>query len=150
MKILVAGASGALGRPLITRLHEAGHDVWGLASRRASLDAITAPGAHAINGNAMDYSGIFTILEQLRPDVVIDQLTSLPASPFDLANRLAADRHLRLEGGGNLFAAAQDCQGTRYIQQSWGFYLDTNGPLATEESPLRTHAPGDIGESARM
>ncbi|MBO1328003.1 NAD(P)-dependent oxidoreductase [Acetobacter suratthaniensis] len=150
MKILVAGASGALGRPLITRLHEAGHDVWGLASRPESLDAMTARGAHAINGNAMDRAGIFTILEQLRPDVVIDQLTSLPASPFDLANRLAADRHLRLEGGGNLFAAAQACQVTRYIQQSCGFYLDTNGPLATEASRLRTHAPGNIGESARM
>lgn len=29
MKVLVVGASGALGRPLITRLLDAGHEVWG-------------------------------------------------------------------------------------------------------------------------
>lgn len=40
MKVLVAGASGALGRPLITRLLDAGHEVWGLAHRPDSLEAI--------------------------------------------------------------------------------------------------------------
>ncbi|MFT8369437.1 MAG: NAD(P)-dependent oxidoreductase [Acetobacter papayae] len=150
MKILVAGASGALGRPLITRLRDAGHEVWGLANRVESLETIEAHGGHPIKANALDRSGLFAVLEQIRPDVVIDQLTSLPASPFDLPNRLAADRQLRLEGGGNLFDAAQAWKVKRYIQQSCGFYLDGNDTLATETSPLRIHAPGNIGESARM
>ncbi|GBQ88175.1 nucleoside-diphosphate-sugar epimerase [Gluconacetobacter johannae DSM 13595] len=150
MKVLVAGASGALGRPLIARLRNAGHEVWGLAHRPESLKVVEMLGAHPVKGNALDRSGIFTLLEQIRPEAVIDQLTSLPASPFDLPKRLPADRKLRLEGGGHLFEAARTWKVQRYIQQSCGFYLDGEGELATEASPLRIGAPGTIGESARM
>ena len=150
MKVFVAGASGALGRPLITRLREAGHDVWGLAHRPESLKAVEQLGAHSVRGNALDRDSIFACVEQIRPDVVIDQLTSLPASPFDLPERLPADRTLRLEGGGNLFDAAQAGGVQRYIQQLSGFYLDGGDGLAAEASPLRVTAPGTIGESARM
>lgn len=150
MKVLVAGASGALGRPLIARLRHAGHEVWGLAHRPASLEAIERLGAHPVQGDALDRSGVFALLERIRPEAVIDQLTSLPASPFDLPRRLPADRRLRLEGGGNLLDAAQTWKVRRYIQQSCGFYLDGAGALATESSPPRIGAPGTIGESARM
>lgn len=150
MKILVAGASGALGRPLITRLRGAGHDVWGLAHRPESLVAIEQLGAFSVKGNALDRESVFAVVERIRPDVVIDQLTSLPASPFDLPTRLPADRRLRLEGGGHLFEAARMYQVRRYIQQSCGFYLDGGTGLATEASSLRINAPGTIGESSRM
>lgn len=150
MKVLVAGASGALGQPLIKRLRAAGHEVWGLAQRPESLDAIERLGAYPVKSNALDRSDVFAVLEKIRPDTVIDQLTSLPASPFDLPKRLPADRKLRLEGGGNLFDAAQTWKVKRYIQQSCGFYLDGKGQLSTESSPLRTVAPGSIGESSRM
>lgn len=150
MKILVAGASGALGRPLLAQLRQAGHTVWGMAQSAQGLAAIKALGAEAVQGNALDRSGVFAIMDQLRPDCVVDQLTSLPASPFDLPQRLPADRALRLQGGGNLFDAAQACGVGRYIQQSCGFYLDGAGGLADETALLKIAAPGHIGESARM
>ena len=150
MKVFVAGASGAVGRPLITRLKDAGHAVWGLAHRPGSLRAIEQLGASPVAGNALERESIFALIEHIRPDVVIDQLTSLPASPFDLPQRLPADRKLRLEGGRNLFEAAQAFHVKRYIQQLSGFYLDGGHGLATEFSPLRTSAPGTIGDSARM
>ncbi|MCE2575255.1 NAD(P)-dependent oxidoreductase [Komagataeibacter sp. FNDCR2] len=150
MKVLVAGASGALGRPLITRLQDAGHEVWGLAHRPDSLEAIERLGACPVKADALDRAGIFTLVEQIRPEVVIDQLTSLPASPFDLSARIPADCRLRLEGGSHLFDAARTWHVRRYIQQLSGFYLDGGEELATEASPLRVNAPGTIGESARM
>lgn len=154
MKVLVAGASGALGRPLLTRLRDAGHEVWGMAHRAESLGVIGGPGVHPVAGDALDRDGVRALLARIGPDVVIDQLTSLPASPADLPRRLPADRTLRLVGGGNLFDAAQACGVRRYIQQSCGFYLDAGqggqAGLATEASPPRIDAPGHIGESARM
>lgn len=150
MKVLVAGASGALGRPLITRLLDAGHEVWGLAHRPDSLEAIKRLGAYPMKADALDRASIFTLMEQVRPDVVIDQLTSLPTSPFDLSARIAADCRLRLEGGGHLFDAARHSGVQRYLQQLSGFYLDGGEKLATETSSLRINAPGTIGESARM
>lgn len=150
MKIFLAGASGALGQPLIRRLQDAGHEVWGLAHRSDSLKIIEKLGAHPVKGDALNEVNIFELIERVRPDVVIDQLTSLPSSPFDLAQRLPADRRLRLEGGGYLFKAAQTFHVQRYIQQLSGFYLDSESGLATETSPLRINAPGTIGDSARM
>lgn len=150
MKVLVAGASGALGRPLITRLMDAGHEVWGLAHRSNSLEAIEKLGACPVKADALDRTDIFTLVEQIRPEVVIDQLTSLPASPFDLSARIPTDCRLRLEGGGHLFEAARHSGVQRYLQQLSGFYLDGGEKLATEASPLRVNAPGTIGESARM
>jgi len=150
MKVFLAGASGALGRPLISRLRDAGHEVWGLAHRSDSLKTIEKLGAHPVKGDALDRANIFGLIEQIRPDVVIDQLTSLPSSLFDLPQRLPADCRLRLDGGGNLFEAARTFQVQRYIQQLSGFYLDGGDGLATEASPLRINAPGTIGASARM
>ena len=150
MKVLVAGASGALGRPLIRRLRGAGHEVWGLAHRPDSLEVIERLGACPVKADALDRAGIFTLVGQIRPEVVIDQLTSLPASPFDLPARIAADCRLRLEGGGNLFDAARTWRVRHYIQQLSGFYLNGGEDLATEASPLRVSAPGTIGKSARM
>lgn len=150
MKILVAGASGALGRPLIRRLRDAGHEVCGLAHRPDSLKTIERLGARPLKGDALNRDNIFEIVERIRPEVVIDQLTSLPASPFDLPKCLPADCRLRLEGGGNLFEAAWTFKARRYVQQLSGFYLDGEDGLATESSSLRINAPGTIGESARM
>ncbi|MCP1243810.1 NAD-dependent epimerase/dehydratase family protein [Acetobacter lambici] len=150
MKVLVAGASGALGRPLIRILRDSGHEVWGLAHCPESLKTIERLGVHPVNGDALNRTNIFELIEQIRPDVVIDQLTSLPSSPFDLPQRLPADRRLRLDGGGNLFEAAKTFQVKRYVQQLSGFYLDGGKGLATEASPLRINAPGTIGDSARM
>jgi 2-alkyl-3-oxoalkanoate reductase len=150
MKVFVAGASGALGRPLVRRLLRDGHTVSGMARRPDSLAVLRKLGVEAVEGNALDRAAIHDIMGRVRPDVVIDQLTSLPESPFDLAGRLPADRHLRIEGGGNLFDAAQAHDVQRYIQQSSGFYLDAAEGLADETSLLQTGAPGTIGESARM
>ncbi|MFT8418330.1 MAG: NAD(P)-dependent oxidoreductase [Acetobacter sp.] len=150
MKILVAGASGALGQPLIARLRAAGHDVWGMAQSARGVAAVNALGAGVVQGNALDRSAVFAIMERVRPDCVVDQLTSLPASPFDLPQRLPADRVLRLQGGGNLFDAARACGVGRYIQQSCGFYLDGAGGLGDDTALLKVAAPGHIGESARM
>ncbi|MBS1073293.1 NAD(P)-dependent oxidoreductase [Gluconobacter sp. Dm-73] len=150
MKILLAGASGAVGRPLIARLVKAGHEVWGMVRRAENASIIQELGAWPVVGNALDRAEMFALLERVRPEAVIDQLTSLPSSPFDLAQRLPADRVLRLEGGGNLHDAARAVGVRRYVQQSCGFYLNGEGVLATEDSRLRTEAPGGIGESARM
>jgi hypothetical protein len=54
-----------------------------------------------------DRDAVRSVLERAKPSVVIDTMTSLPKSPAELGNAQAADRKLRLEGGGNLFAAAK-------------------------------------------
>jgi len=150
MKVFVAGASGAIGRPLIERLTRDGHEVTGMMRPAEDRGHLRQLGAEPVGIDAFDRDAIQAALERAEPDIVIDQLTSLPKSPADLGTALPADRRLRIEGGGNLFAAAEELGVQRYIQQSSGFYLFAQDGLADESAPLRFDAPGGIGASSTM
>lgn len=150
MKIFVAGASGAIGRPLIERLTRDGHQVTGMFRSSGGADTLRQLGAAAVQVDAFDRDAVRTALEEAEAEIVIDQLTSLPRNPSDLDKALPGDTRLRIEGGGNLFAAAEAVGVRRYIQQSSGYYLAARHGLADETAPMRVDAPGGTGASAAM
>src|SRR3954470_11099788 len=150
MKVFVAGASGAIGRSLIEQLTREGHEVTGMIRSASGADRLRQLGAEPVQVDAFDRDAVRAALERAKPIVVIDELTSLPKRPADLAKALPADRKLRLEGGGHLFAAAEELCVQRYIQQSSGFYLAAQDGLADESAPLRVDAPGGIRASSTM
>ncbi|HET6159929.1 MAG TPA: NAD(P)-dependent oxidoreductase [Dongiaceae bacterium] len=114
------------------------------------VDRLRELGAEAANADAFDPKAVRNAIEAAVPDVVIDQLTWLPANPADIIKSLPNDTRLRREGGGNLLAAARELGVGRYIVQSRGFYLDAPaGQLGDESAKLRYDAPGAIGESIR-
>jgi 2-alkyl-3-oxoalkanoate reductase len=151
MKIFVAGATGAIGLPLVRALCTLGHKVTGMTRTRRGIDCLHELGADAFSADAFDPKAVRTAIETSSPDVVIDQLTSLPADPADILKSIPEDARLHREGGGNLLAAARELGVGRYILQSKGFYMDAPaGQLADESAKLRYDAPGAIGESARI
>jgi nucleoside-diphosphate-sugar epimerase len=112
------------------------------------MDRLRELGADASSADAFDAKAVRAAIEAASPEVVIDQLTWLPADPADIIKFLPNDTRLHREGGGNLLAAAQELGVGRYIVQSRGFYLDAPaGQLADETAKLRHDAPGEIGES---
>ena len=54
MKVMVAGATGALGTQLIPRLVANGHDVVGMTKTASKRDSLAALGAQAVVANALD------------------------------------------------------------------------------------------------
>jgi nucleoside-diphosphate-sugar epimerase len=150
MKIFVAGASGAIGKPLISRLLAEGHQVTGLTTSEAGATTLRGQGAEAILANALDSDALDDAVRTSMAEAVIDQLTSLPKNPADMPKRAAGDAKLRLEGGGNLLRAAQKCGVKRYIQQSSAFFLTADHGLADEQSPLAIHASPGVAGSAKM
>ena len=150
MKIFVAGATGAVGLPLVRALCTLGHRVTGMTRAGPGVDRLRELGATASRADAFDRKAVRAAIEEAAPDVVIDQLTWLPADPADIIESLLNDTRLRREGGGNLLSAAQAVGVGRYVIQSRGFYLDAvEGHLADETAKLRYAAPGEIGEAAR-
>ena len=59
------------------------------------------------------------------------------------------DRLLRLEGGGNLLAAARRLGVRRYVQQASGFFLRPGPGLAEEAEGLAVDASPRLSASAR-
>ncbi|WP_353064732.1 NAD(P)-dependent oxidoreductase [Tunturibacter psychrotolerans] len=150
MRIFVAGASGAIGQPLIAELIRLGHSVTGMTQSDAGAKKLAAQGASATIADAFDRASIEKALKQSQPEVVIDELTSLPKNPVDLPAYSARDRKLRLEGGGNLHQAALACGVRRYIQQGSGFYLKAGPGLADESVGLAIDASPGVAASAQM
>jgi nucleoside-diphosphate-sugar epimerase len=149
MRVFVAGASGAIGRPLIAELIRQGHAVTGMTHSEAGARNLAAMGAAVAQVSAFDGPAVEQALRQSRAEIVIDQLTSLPKDPSEMAAAAPGDRQLRLEGGGNLHRAAQASGVRRYIQQASGFFLQAGSGLADEAVGLAIDASPGVAASAR-
>jgi nucleoside-diphosphate-sugar epimerase len=150
MKVFVAGASGAIGRPLIAELLRRGHTVTGMTQSEAGAKRLREYGVDVAIANAFDSNAVEVALRASNAEAVIDELTSIPKAPSDLPAYAAGDRKLRIEGGGNLLRAALACGVRRYIQQSSGFFLEAKGGLADESSSLAVNASPFIAGYAQM
>lgn len=150
MRVFVAGASGAIGEPLIAELLKQGHSVVGMTTSEERAKSLHGQGAEAVVADAFDAMAVEAALRRLNAEVIIDELTSLPKEPSDMPKYAAGDRKLRIEGGGNLFRAAIACGVRRYLQQSSGFFLKANqGALADESSSFDVNASPAVAASAQ-
>jgi nucleoside-diphosphate-sugar epimerase len=149
MKIFIAGASGAIGQPLVAELIRQGYTVTGMTHSDSGAQKLEEKGATVARVSVFDEIGLVAALERSSAEVVIDELTALPKHPSDLAAAGPGDRKLRLEGGGNLFRAAQAAGVRRYIQQSSGFFLKAGSGLADESESLAVDATPGVAANAR-
>lgn len=150
MRIFVAGASGAIGEPLIANLLHLQHTVIGMTTTEAGAKNLQRQGAEAAIVDALDADAVDAALGLHQPEVVIDELTSLPKQQSEMPQYAARDRRLRLEGGGNLLRAAIANGVRRYLQQSSGFFLKAApGSLADESSSLDLDASPSVAAAAR-
>src|SRR5215470_5235231 len=149
MNIFVAGASGAIGRPLLAELVRQGHAVTGMTNSDAGARVIAGLGAAVAQVSAFDAQALEGALQESRAEVVIDELTALPRRPSEMAAAAAGDRKLRLEGGRNLHRAARARGVRRYIQQSSGFFLKPGSGLTDESEGMAVDASPRVAASAR-
>jgi 2-alkyl-3-oxoalkanoate reductase len=149
MRVFVAGASGAIGKPLIAELIRQGHAVTGMSHSPAGARSLLALGAAVAEVDAFDAAAVEQALRQARAEAVIDELTSLPRDPAQMASAAAGDRRLRLEGGGNLYRGAEAVGVRRYLQQSSGFFLQPGTGLADESEGLAIDASPGVAAAAR-
>ena len=101
MKVFVAGASGAIGRPLVRQLVAAGHEVTGMTRREESAEAIRAAGAEAVVCDVFDAAALRERRSSRRPpEVVVNELTSLPPrlQPASKDSSTAPTNRVRSEG----------------------------------------------------
>lgn len=140
MKVLVAGATGALGRQLVPRLVANGHDVFGLMRSASKRDAVRDLGATPLIADALEPEEVAAAVAEAQPDVIVHQLTAL-ADSLDMRHfdrDFALTNRLRTEGTDHLMAAGRAVGVTRFVAQSfagWPF-ARSGGPVKTEEDPL--------------
>lgn len=148
--VFLAGATGAIGRPLCRMLVADGWRVTGATRSAAKAPLLRELGVEPVVVDVFDETGLMTAVVAARPSVVIHQLTDLPPAldPALMADALVRNARLREVGTRNLVAAAVAAGARRMVAQSIAFAY-APGPLPyDEEWPLNVADPV-FGLSAR-
>ena len=151
MRVLVAGATGAIGTPLIRSLRADGHAVFGMTHSADASGALASLGAEPIAADALDSASVLNAIKRVQPDAIINELTSLPKhyTPEEMKAAAERDRRLRLEGNANLLAGARDTGVRRYVLQSSGFWYTPGLGLADERVSFAFDASPGIAAGTR-
>ncbi|SFV34012.1 NAD-dependent epimerase/dehydratase family protein [Hyphomicrobium facile] len=133
--VLVAGATGAVGRQLLPMLVRAGYEVFGTTRDPRKAAQIEAIGARPVLVDVFHRAALIKAVGEAHPDVIIHQLTDLTAADF------AANDRLRIVGTRNLVDAAKAAGVRRMIAQSLAIVYAHKPEPATENDPLADETP---------
>jgi nucleoside-diphosphate-sugar epimerase len=139
MKVLVAGATGAIGKQLVPRLVAAGHEVVGMTRSESKQAMLRDLGAVPVVADALDPERVAEAVGRAKPDVIVHQLTAIGALDLRHFDRgFALTNRLRTEGTDHLLSAGQAVGVRRFVAQSNGAftYARTGGAVKGEEDPL--------------
>src|SRR4051794_23563278 len=152
-RVLIAGATGEIGRRLTPALVAAGDQVFGLARTDERAALVESLGATPVRGDALDRASMIAAVAEARPEIVVHQLTAIPRSgvnPRKFTESFGPTNRLRREATRHLVDAAVEVGARRVVAQSIAFAYAPAGPDVLDESaPLDTGAGGGWGEIVR-
>ena len=145
MRVLVAGATGAVGRQLVPQLIAAGHQVSATTRSEAKTASLRAAGAEPYVVDGMDGTAVGETVARAEPEVIIHEMTAIPPS-FNMRHfdrSFAVTNELRTTGIDHLLAAASAQGVRRVIAQSYAGWpnIRTGSTVKTEEDPLDPNPP---------
>jgi 2-alkyl-3-oxoalkanoate reductase len=151
MRVLVAGASGALGSRLVPQLIDAGHDVIGTHNSPASAELLRTLGAEPVMLDLLDARAVRKAVLENEPGAIVHEATALADAKFgrNFDKTFARTNELRTQGTDALLAAAREAGVRRFVAQSNANlrYARDGGPVQTEDDPLDTKPVAGAVES---
>src|SRR4051812_36339565 len=145
MRILIAGATGAVGQRLVPMLLDKGHEVVAMTRTEAKAEGLRKLGAMPVVADALDRDAVMGAVMGAEPEVIVHQLTALAGATdmkhFDRV--FATTNRLRTEGLRNLLDAGRAAGTRRLIAQSFtGWPLAREGGAGKDEGAPLGPAPG--------
>ena len=150
MKVLIAGATGAIGRALVPVLSSAGHEV--VAHEPSSVDGVRrrAWEGRVRPGGRAGPRAVERLVTKVRPDAIVNLLTAIPhqIDPRHLARDFELTNRLRTEGTANLLRGRRRTArrppglgGARLRLRADAGPIEPPGEAADEETPLWAQPP---------
>src|SRR5262245_4727513 len=151
MRVLVVGASGAIGTRLVPQLIDRGHEVIGYATSSDRAERVSALGAEAIVLDLLDSRAVRGAVLAAKPEAIVHQATALAnLSDFKHFDRsFAQTNRLRTEGTDSLLEAGREAGVRRFVAQSYASarYAREGGPVKTEDDPIEPNPPAAARQS---
>lgn len=144
MRVFVAGGTGVIGRSLVPQLVKAGYEVAATTRFDSNKEMLRSLGAAPVVLDPLDAEAVLATVLDFRPEVLMNQLTSLPTryEPRKLEPWYRRTAMLRVDGTRNLLSAARQVGARRFIYQSIAFmYAPVGASVVDEEAPLMLDAP---------
>jgi 2-alkyl-3-oxoalkanoate reductase len=152
MRVFVAGASGAVGRPLTSQLIHRGHEVIGTATSRTGADRVAALGATPVVLDLLDRGAVHEAVLGAEPEAIAHEATALADIKFtrNFDRVFATTNRLRTEGTDALLAAAREAGVQRFVAQSFASYryARDGATVKTEDDALDPDPPATMRKSA--
>jgi len=151
MRVLVAGATGAVGRALVPVLRRRGHEVFGTTRSPSSAHVVQANGAVPVIMDGLNRAQVLDAVRHVQPDAIVHQMTSLTHATdlkhFD--RQFALTNRLRTEGTDHLIAAAREVGTARLVAQGFTGWPNARegGPVKSETDPLDATPPRQMRRS---
>jgi nucleoside-diphosphate-sugar epimerase len=151
VKILIAGATGAIGNPLLRCLDKAGYKLFALVRSPKAAGTLAAKSTEEVVANALDAASVLEVVQHIKPDAIINELTSLPKyyTPDEMKAAAARDKEVRVKGNANLLAAARETNCRRYVLQSSAFWYAPGPGMADETASFAFDASPGIAAGCR-
>ncbi|WP_163713782.1 NAD-dependent epimerase/dehydratase family protein [Mangrovibacterium lignilyticum] len=148
--IFLAGATGAIGQVLSPLLIKNGWKVYGTTRSKQKVSLLNEMGVEPVVVDVYEAQKLKDILADIKPEVVIHQLTDLPyaLNADEMEAALVSNARLRTEGTKNLIDAAVNAGCKRIIAQSISFVYDEGRIPHLEEDPLLPLSHPVYGETA--
>lgn len=149
-RVLVAGASGTIGRRLCRVLVEGGWHVTGVTRSVEKTATLRAMGVAPVVVDVFDEKKLRRVVAEAGPAMIVHQLTDLPPGldPAKMAEARIRNARIRDIGTRNLIAAAIASGVTRMVAQSIAFAYVPGAMPYREDSPLNVDDP-NMGLTAR-
>ena len=150
MRVLIIGASGAVGTHQTRQLIEQGQEVTGTCRSAAREGRIRSGGATPLVLDVLDAAATRSAVAQVRPDAIIYQATALAGMRFgrSLDKTFAPTNRLRTDGIDNLIAAARSAGVRKLVAQSFAPYrYASRGLVASEDDPLLAEPPATAAQT---
>ena len=148
MRVFVAGATGAIGAPLVAALVRCGHEVTGTTRSNERARSLEAAGATPAVVDALDREAVKRAVAEAEPDVIVHELTSIPAefNPRSFDKAFAQTNRLRTDGTDHLIAAAAAAGVRRFVTQSFAAwaYARQGTWVKEEDDPLDDDPPKQV------
>lgn len=148
MKVLVAGATGAIGRQLVPLLVARGHDVVATTRSPEKASAVSAMGAQPVVMDALDSEAVLNAVIGAGPEAIVHQATALTGvfSLKHFSRTFEQTNRLRTIGTDNLVAAARAAGARRFVAQGFAGwpYASDGSALRTEEDPFEASPPEEM------